>query len=136
MLITGHYYAPGGPVILSNSDILDKKFNVKVVGDISCDINGPISCTIRPSTIDSPIYGYNPYTMKEDDLYKDEVITVMAVDNLPCSLPRDASIDFGQVLLEKILPDLLISGGVTQGGTICRGGKLTRKFLYLSDYIK
>ena len=28
----------------------------------------------------------------------------MAVDNLPCELPKDASEDFGSNLLERILP--------------------------------
>ena len=65
-------------------------FNIKVVADISCDIDGPVACTIRPSTIEHPIYGYHPETELESDYLKPNTIAVMAVDNLPYELPRDA----------------------------------------------
>ena len=60
------------PFLFTKNDILSNK-KLKVVADISCDINGPIACTIRPSKITSPIYGYNPMTFKEDDFLKDGV---------------------------------------------------------------
>ena len=60
----------------------------------------------------------------------------MAVDNLPCSLPRDASIDFGEVFVNKILPDLLNEQTIIKRATITSAGKLTNRFKYLSDYIK
>ena len=135
MLITGHYYAPNSPIILSRDDMKSELFNIKVVGDISCDINGPIGCTIRPSTIESPIYGYNIHTELEDDYSQEGVVAVMAVDNLPCSLPKDASIDFGQVFIEKILPDLIINGPIVSGGVITVDGSLTKRFKYLLDYV-
>ena len=103
MLITGHYYAPNSPVLLSQQDLQNQLFNIKVIGDISCDINGPIASTIRPSTIDEPIYGYNCISGLEDNYMKNNVLVVMAVDNLPCSLPKDASIDFGQVFINQVL---------------------------------
>ena len=136
MLITGHYFAPNNPFLLTKEDINDTKFNVKVVGDISCDIDGPIACTIRPSTIEDPFYGYNPRTESEDYYLKDNIIAVMAVDNLPCSLPRDASIDFGEVFINKILPDFLNKKNIINRATITLNGKLTNRFKYLSDYIK
>ncbi|MBF26013.1 MAG: alanine dehydrogenase [Flavobacteriales bacterium] len=136
MLITGHYFAPNNPFLLTKNDISNSKFNVKVVGDISCDIDGPIACTIRPSTIESPFYGYNPYTGFEDDYSKDKNIVVMAVDNLPCSLPRDASIHFGEVFIDKILPDLLSEKNIINRATITLNGKLTNRFSYLFDYVK
>ena len=72
-----------------------KDFNLKVIADISCDIDGPVASTIRSSTIEDPIYGYNPIQRKKMILNKENVIAVMAVDNLPCELPKDASEDFG-----------------------------------------
>ena len=134
MLITGHYHAPNNPFLLSKED-LKKNKKLKVIGDISCDINGPIGSTIRPSTISEPIYGYNRITGLEDDLNQDDVIAVMAVDNLPCSLPKDASVDFGSVLIQKVLPELISNGDITSRGTITKNGKLTKRFSYLSDYI-
>ena len=135
MLVTGHYYAPQSPVILSKKDLKNPLCKLHVIGDISCDINGPIGCTIRPSTIEDPIYGYNPKTESEDDYAKDDVLVVMAVDNLPCSLPKDASIDFGQVFMDQILPDLIAMGPISLRGTITCNGRLSDRFNYLSDYI-
>ena len=135
IFITGHYFAPNSPIILSRSDIRHKLFKIKVVGDISCDINGPIGCTLRPSTINDPIYGYNPVNEMEDDYNKDNVVAVMAVDNLPCSLPKDASIDFGRVFINKILDELLSNGPMISQATIAVDGYLTDRFSYLSDYI-
>ena len=135
MLITGHYYAPNNPTILSKKDFRNPDFKIQVVGDISCDINGPIGCTIRPSTIQHPIYGYNPLTEKEEDYTQDNNIVVMAVDNLPCSLPKDASIDFGKVFIDKVLPDLISNRIIVSRATIAIDGELTRRFEYLSDYI-
>ena len=109
---------------------------LKVVADISCDIDGPIPCTIRPSKITSPIYGYNPITFKEDDFLNDGVIAVMAVDILPCELPRDASTYFGKELIEKVIPSFLKDeDGIINRGTITQSGNLTENFRYLDDYI-
>jgi len=135
MLITGHYYAAGNPILLSKEDIHNNTLNLQVIGDISCDIDGPIGSTIRPSTIENPIYGYNPKTQLEDDYNKDGVIAIMAVDNLPCALPRDASLHFGEVFIQKVLPDLLTSGHIISRSTMTLNGQLTDKFNYLSDYV-
>lgn len=134
MMITGHYHAPNNPFLLSKED-LKKHKKLKVIGDISCDINGPIGSTIRPSTISQPVYGYNRITGLEDDLNQGDSIAVMAVDNLPCSLPKDASIDFGSVLIQKVLPELISNGDIISRGTITKNGQLTKRFSYLSDYI-
>ena len=135
MLITGHYYAEGNPIILSKSDISHNSFHLEVIADISCDIDGPIGATIRPSTIAEPIYGYHPKKAIEDDYNKDGVIAVMAVDNLPCALPIDSSIHFGEVFIEKVLPDLMQMGSIVSRASITLNGKLTDRFTYLSDYV-
>ena len=111
---------------------------IKVVGDISCDIAGPIACTIRPSKIGNGIYGYDPITQTEVDFMQEGAIAVMAIDNLPCELPRDASEDFGNELLKHVLPCLF---GKDPDEVIARGsqttitGELTDGFSYLSKYI-
>jgi hypothetical protein len=60
----------------------------------------------------------------------------MAVDNLPCELPRDASDDFGKDLLERVIPFLFKDDvdQIIERASICKGGKLTANFEYLSDY--
>ena len=135
MLITGHFYDSEAPFLFTKKNIINNK-KLKVVADISCDIDGPIPCTIRPSKITSPIYGYNPITFKEDDFLNDGVIAVMAVDNLPCELPRDASTYFGKELIEKVIPSFLKDeDGIINRGTITQSGNLTENFRYLDDYI-
>jgi len=135
MLITGHFYDSKAPFLLQKKDIVKVK-KLKVVADISCDIDGPIACTIRPSKITSPIYGYNPMTFKEDDFCNDEVIAVMAVDNLPCELPKDASVYFGEELIKKVIPNFLKDeDGIIRRATITKSGSLTENFKYLKDYV-
>jgi len=137
IFIAGHYYSPGSPFLFTRDDANSEDFKINVIADISCDIDGPVASTIRTSHIDSPIYGYNPITEKEDDFLKDNVLAVMAVGNLPSELPKDASEDFGTNLLEKILP-LIINedkDGVIENATICKNGDLTPNFEYLRDYL-
>ena len=138
MFIAGHYYAAGSPFLFTREDAKSKEFKIRTVADVSCDINGPIACTIQPSTIQNPIYGYNPLTELIDDYTKPDVIAVMAVDNLPCELPKDSSIDFGAEFIKHILPCLLSTDPhkVIERATICENGKLTEQFSYLESYAK
>lgn len=137
MFIAGHYYAAGSPFLFTREDAKSKEFKIRTVADVSCDINGPVACTIQPSTIHNPIYGYNPFTERIDDYAKPDVIAVMAVDNLPCELPKDSSIDFGEELIKHILPCLLSTDPhkVIERATICENGKLTEQFSYLESYV-
>ena len=100
IFIAGHYYGKGSPYLFTREDAKSSDFKIRTIADISCDIDGPVASTIRSSTISEPIYGYNPHTESEDAFDKDDVITVMAVDNLPCELPKDASEDFGNSLIQ------------------------------------
>ena len=131
----GHFYANGAPYLFTREDVKSKQFNISVVADVSCDIDGPIATTIRASKITDPIYGYNKLTENEDDFMKDDVIAVMAVDNLPCELPKDASKDFGENLIKYIIPMLHSNNSVLEGATICKEGDLTKQFEYLRDFI-
>ena len=79
------------------------------MADVSCDIDGPVACTLRPSTIADPLYGYHPQQESECAMNDPEGITVMAVDNLPCELPRDASHGFGKDMMAHVIP-LLVGG--------------------------
>ncbi|MBT5273293.1 MAG: alanine dehydrogenase, partial [Flavobacteriales bacterium] len=90
-----------------------------------------------PSTIVDPIYGYNPISETEDSFLQEGNIAVMAVDNLPCELPKDASEDFGNEMLEKILPSLIMSDDeqIIENATICKNGDLTPNFEYLRNYV-
>lgn len=137
VLITGHYYKEESPIILSKEMLQSKDNKIKVVGDISCDIDGPIACTLRASTIAEPLYGYHPTDHSEVPYSHPAAITVMAVDNLPCELPRDASEGFGQMFIEKVIPAFYNGDkdGILARARITENGKLTSKFAYLQDYV-
>jgi saccharopine dehydrogenase (NAD+, L-lysine-forming) len=137
IFIAGHYYSSGSPYLFTRQDAKSPDFNLKVVADVSCDINGPVACTIKPSTISNPIYGYNKQSEKEVDFRNEDAIAVMAVDNLPCELPKDASEDFGNEMMYKILPSLIVSDDeqIIANATICKAGDLTQNFEYLRNYV-
>ena len=137
MFIAGHYYSADSPFLFTRDEAKLKEFKIRTVADVSCDIDGPVACTIMPSTILDPIYGYNTITEQIDDCTKPEVITVMAVDNLPCELPKDASEDFGKELIKHILPCLLTSdpNKIIERATICENGSLSKHYSYLENYL-
>lgn len=137
MYIAAHYWDSESPFIFSKQDAKSQNFKIKMVADISCDIDGPVASTVRPSTISNPFYAYDPITEKEVDFLNNEAIGVMAVDNLPCELPADASIDFGNEFIENILPHFLNGDPekIIENATICKGGKLTPRYSYLQNYV-
>ena len=136
--IAGHFYGENAPYLITREDAKQPDFNINLVADISCDIDGPIACTIRPSTIASPFYGYNPRT--ENEVAYDSIgsITVMAVDNLPCELPKDASEGFGKMFFNQVMPAFFNndSGGILERARVTtHEGKLTERFSYLQGYV-
>ena len=137
MFIAGHFYGDGAPVFFTSEEAKSPDFKIRLVADISCDIKGPIASTIRPSTIAEPIYGYNPKTETEVDFREKEAITVMAVDNLPCELPKDASEGFGEMFLNNVLPAFFNGDkdGILERARMTKNGKLTPRFQYLEDFV-
>jgi len=137
MFIAGHYYDKNAPNLITLEDINLEDFKISLIADISCDINGPIVSTIRSSTINDPIYGFDPKLNKEVDYTNDEAIAVMAVDNLPCELPRDASESFGDMFIKDVLPSFFNNDkdGVLHRSKMTYKGELTDRFSYLSDFI-
>ena len=135
ILISAHYWDPSSPKIFENEDLKDLQ-NLKIVGDITCDINGSVPTTIRSTTIEEPNYWIERYTLKEIDENNDG-IAVMAVDNLPSELPRDSSTEFSEGIIKEVLPFLLKEDdGRILNGTITTDGSFLEKYNYLNDYIK
>ncbi|MEZ4973159.1 MAG: NAD(P)-dependent oxidoreductase [Cyclobacteriaceae bacterium] len=138
LLIAGAFWNPKAPVLFTREQMTASDFKIRVIADVTCDIEGSIPATKKPSTIVDPIYDYNPKTDSvEAPLSNPDYVTVMAVDNLPCELPRSASEEFGRDLIDKIIPALVISDkdGVIKRASITKAGKLTDPFLYLTDYV-
>ncbi|MEO5643813.1 MAG: NAD(P)-dependent oxidoreductase, partial [Bacteroidia bacterium] len=137
MLIHCSFWDPRAPELFEKKDMKSPEFRISVIADVTCDINGSIPSTTKSSTIEEPFFGYNPDTEATTSYaFDNDVITIMAVDNLPCELPRDASESFGKELTQKVIPALLGDDpdGLIERGSICKNGKLMERFEYLSDF--
>ncbi len=137
IFIAGHFYGNDAPYILTQEMLQANKCNIKVVADISCDVNGPIACTIKASTIAEPLFGYLPGEHKEVDVFHPAAIVVMSVDNLPCELPKDASEGFGEMFMKNVIPAFFNNDkdGILQRAKMTENGKLTERFRYLQDFV-
>lgn len=137
LYIAGHFYGSGAPYLFTREDAKKSQFKIKVVADISCDVDGPVASTLRASTIADPVYGYDPRSESEVDYMLPEAIAVMAVDNLPAELPRDSSEGFGQAFVESVIPAFFNDDerGVLERALMTKNGKLRPRFSYLQDYV-
>jgi saccharopine dehydrogenase (NAD+, L-lysine-forming) len=133
-----HYWNPKADVIFREEDMKSRDFSLKVIADISCDIKGPIPSTIRASTIAEPLYGYDRQNDIEIPFTDEKAICVMAVDNLPCELPRDASEDFGDEFIKFVLPNLIgeDTDSIIKRAVIAEKGALTEKYHYMKSLIE
>ncbi len=138
IFINGIYWDNNAPAFFSAEEMKKQDFNIRVIADITCDIApvASVPSTLRPSTIADPVYGFDPASGKETAPYQEHVIDVMAIDNLPNELPRDASTAFGEQFLEHIAPELQKEdSAVLRRATIAEGGALGEHFAYLADYL-
>lgn len=139
IFINGIFYDKKAPAFFTVTDMQQPDFQIRVVADISCDImpGSSVPCTIRPSKITDPVYGFDPETSLETAPYLPGSVDVMAIDNLPSELPRDASVFFGEQLLQHILPEFAraCQSEVLRRATIAEKGSLTPAFEYLQDYV-
>jgi alanine dehydrogenase len=135
--IAGHFYGEGAPKLITQEQIQQPDFNIDLIADVSCDINGPIASTIRASTIADPFYGYDKTSGKEVAYDAKNAICVMAVDNLPCELPKDASEGFGDMFLEHVIPNFFNDDpdGILERARLTFNGELTPRYAYLKDYV-
>lgn len=137
ILISAHFWAPDAPVYLSKADLVSKDLKIRMIGDITCDIQGSIQSTLRSSTHDQPYYDYNPQTASEQPAFSsDNNITVMAVDTCPNALPRETSAYFGDALTQYVFLPLLEGehSDVIERSTILEKGLLTPRFAYLKSF--
>jgi hypothetical protein len=138
IMLNGIYWDKRIPAFFSKEDMKRSDFTIRVIADVTCDIapDSSIPSTIRASSIENPIYGYDPLLCQETEPFQNNCIDVMAVDNLPNELPRDASEDFGNQLISKVWPELnQADSRMIYEGTIALDGDLNKPFEYLSDYV-
>jgi alanine dehydrogenase len=149
MLINCIYWDSRYPRLVTK-DYLEKLFNVgtpklKVIGDISCDVNGSVECTEKGTEIEDPIFVYHPDSRTHTMGHKGDGVLVMAVDILPSELPRDSSAGFADVLVNyvKAIADCdfnedfltLDLPNAIKSALILHQGELTPHYKYLEEHL-
>jgi hypothetical protein len=139
IMINGIYWDKRIPVFFTKEQMKEKDFRIKIISDITCDIapESSVPSTLYASSIADPYYGYNVATGELIQTFQEDSLDVMAIDNLPNELPRDASEDFGNMIISRIIPELQ-KGDTSEtimGATIALNGKLNSSYEYLTDYV-
>lgn len=70
----------------------------RLIGDISCDVKGGVEATVKATQPDDPVFVYDPVSETESMGFAGTGVAVLAVDNLPCELPREATLHFSEAL--------------------------------------
>jgi alpha-aminoadipic semialdehyde synthase len=119
---------------------------LKVIGDISCDINGAIECNVKTTDPGKPVFTYNPLTGSVKDGYCGTGPVILSVDNLPAELPMDSSKSFSKALIpfvpEIAKADMSVKfekcalSEPIKKAVIVYHGKLTPDYQYLAKFIK
>lgn len=137
VLIHGIYWDYRAPTLFNKEHIKSDRFKTHIISDITCDVEGSIPITLRQTPITDPYIGINKNSGEETDAFGENTIDVMAVGNLPNELPRDASTDFGNTLMNKVIYELFDydNSHILKNASICRNGKLTEKFSYLQSWV-
>lgn len=139
VLMAGAFWNPGAPVLFTREDMTKPAFKIKVIADITCDINGSVPSTVRATSIAEPVYDFDPVTGETHPGFSnDAFVTVMAIDNLPCELPRSASEEFGRDLIDRIMKPLFGDDPdtIVERGTVAQNGQLLPRFQYLDKYVR
>ena len=136
VMLNGVYWQKGIAPFFTLEEMRKADFNLQVIADITCDVNGSIPCNLEATSIDDPTYGFDPKTFEKTKPFKPGMVDIMAVDNLPNELPRDASDFFGVQFTKNVLPEILEGKTeLLQRATIAEGGDLTSTYEYLRDYV-
>lgn len=138
ILMAAAYWDNRAPKLFNREDISSIDFNISVIADITCDIDGSVPTTVKASNIQEPVYDIDRETFEVLPAFgQQNSISVMAIDNLPTELPRNASEDFGKQLMENFIPELLkAESTILEHATIAKDGDLTIEFIYLKDFVE
>ncbi len=147
VLVNGIYWDKRYPRLVTKAYLREHlaELRLRVIGDISCDIEGSVECTVRSTDPGNPVYVYNPYTETTVDGYEGEGVVILAVDILPSELPREASLYFSRVLRD-FLPAIVAADYTVpfeqlalppeiKRAVIVYQGKLTPDYEYIGEYL-
>lgn len=123
----------------------DCRTKLQVIGDISVDINGAIEFTEKSTEPDHPVFVYNHLSGEVIDGFAGSGIVVMAVDNLPCEVPKESSQAFSDSLIPFIYPIAKADYSVDfnsldlppeiKKAVILYHGKLTPDYTYINKFL-
>ncbi len=149
MLINCIYWDARYPKLVTK-DYLQKLFEsgtpkLRVIGDISCDVNGSVECTEKGTEIEDPIFVYHPDSRTHTMGHTGNGVLVMSVDILPSELPRDSSAGFADVLINyvKAIADCDFNDDfealdlprAIKSALILHRGELTPQYKYLETHL-
>ncbi|MCB0700603.1 MAG: alanine dehydrogenase [Chitinophagales bacterium] len=137
ILINGIYWDEHIARLFEKEDVGREDWRISVIADVTCDINGSVPINVGATSISDPVYGIDRNTLQKTKPYinSKKVVDVMAVDNLPNELPKDASHYFGAHFEKYVLKQLLANDSdIIRRATICENGKLTSEYEYMSEY--
>lgn len=148
-LVNCIYWTPKSPRLITKDMVKEMYSNgnpkLKVIGDISCDIEGGIEITVKSTDPGDPVFVYEPDgTIKMGVEGKGPV--VMAVDILPSEIPRDSSTYFSSEL-KSFVPEIagadytgtLEESGLSdevKRGVILWRGEFTPDYEYMRKFLK
>lgn len=150
VLVNGIYWDARYPRLVTKKWVKEswaagKKPRLRVIGDISCDVEGSIECTVKPMEPDRPCYVYSPQGGGATDGFEGNGPVIMAVEILPTELPRESSIFFGDLLmpflpeivnadLNKDFAELALPGPIKRS-VIVHKGALTPDYTYIAKFL-
>ena len=151
ILVNCIYWDKRYPRLVSKAELrtlykAQKKPKLRVVGDISCDIDGGVEFTVKSTNPANPVFVYDPATGKAVDGVAGHGPVVLAIDNLPCELPKESSNDFSHVL-KRFVPSIAMADfdadfeklelpPEIKKAVIVYRGKLTPDYEYLAKFLK
>lgn len=137
VFINGIFWDNDAPVFFTREEMAGPDFRIQTIADVTCDIApvASVPSTLKASTIADPVFGFDPANNAETDPFQSGFVDVMSIDNLPSELPRDASQAFGEMFIERILPEFTEDDSdILRRAEVTRDGALGEHFQYLKDY--
>jgi alpha-aminoadipic semialdehyde synthase len=150
VLVNAIYWAPQYPRFVTKK-ALRKLWGgstlprLRVIGDITCDIDGSIESTVKSTEPNEPVFTYDVEKDEARDGFTGKGPAMMAVDNLPAEIPLESSVFFSQTLM-PFIPGLVGADYRTEfsrcglpaelkRATILYRGEFTLDFAYMREFI-
>ena len=151
VLVNGIYWTPGQPRLVTRSALarlfgVESAPRLRVIADISCDVEGSIEATVRTTTPGDPVYVYEPATGVARRGVEGRGPVILAVDNLPAEFPSDASEHFGDSLFPFLAGlveadysvdfEHLTLPAALLGAVVTHAGELTPAYRHLASALE